>query len=103
MSLLREELITNHLLLDYFDMWGEFNIKNVDDPKTIRYYNLLENHIKNQIDAGIRWLESEEARDFFFGESQYQREVFKALEDEWDEILSAKYPSVCGYERTYPI
>ena len=91
---LREELITNHLLLDYFDMWEEFNIKNVDDPKTIRYYNLLENHIKNQIDATIRWLESDRARDYFFGEAKYQKEVFSALENEWDEILSHRYPSV---------
>lgn len=32
--------------------------------------------------------------DYFFGEAEYQREVFQALEDEWDEILEAKYPSV---------
>ena len=94
MSILREELITNHLLLDYFDMWDEFDIHKVDDPRTIRYYNLLENHINNQIDATIRWLESEEARDYFFGEAEYQKEIFAALEDEWDEILSAKYPSI---------
>ena len=94
MSILREELITNHLLLDYFDMWDEFDIQKVEDPKTIRYYNLIENHINNQIDASIRWLESDQARDYFFGEAKYQKEVFSALEDEWDEILSAKYPSV---------
>ena len=94
MSILREELITNHLLLDYFDMWDEFDITKVEDPKTIRYFELLENHIKNQIDASIKWLESDEAREYFFGETEYQREVFSALEDEWDEILSAKYPSV---------
>lgn len=94
MSILREELITNHLLLDYFDMWEEFDISKVEDPKTIRYYDLLMNHIQNQIDAGIKWLDSDEARDYFFGESQYQKEVFSALEDEWDEILEGKYPSV---------
>lgn len=94
MSILREELITNHLLLDYFDMWDEFDITKVEDPNTIRYFELLENHIKNQIDATVRWLESDEARDYFFGEAKYQRDVFRALEDEWDEILSAKYPSV---------
>ena len=94
MPILKEELITNHLLLDYFDMWEEFNIKNVDDPKTVRYYNLLENHISNQIDATVRWLESDEARDYFFSEAEYQQDVFRALEDEWDEILEGKYPSV---------
>ena len=48
MSILREELITNHLLLDYFDLWDEFDIRKVDDPKTVRYYDLLMNHIQNQ-------------------------------------------------------
>ncbi|WP_458405990.1 phage minor head protein [Methanobrevibacter sp.] len=94
MSILREELITNHLLLDYFDLWDEFDIRKVDDPKTVRYYDLLMNHIQNQIDAGVKWLESDEARDYFYGESEYQREVFRALEDEWDSILEGKYPSV---------
>ena len=94
MTILREELITNHLLLDYFDMWDEFDIQKVEDPKIIRYYDLLENHIKNQIDATIKWLESDQARDYFFSESEYQRDVFRALEDEWDSILEGKYPSV---------
>lgn len=94
MSILREELITNHMLLDYFDMWEEFDIQKVDDPKTIRYYNLLENHIQNQIDATIKWIESEDAREYFFGESEYQQDVFRSLEDEWDSILESKYPSV---------
>lgn len=94
MSILREELITNHLLLDYFGLWDEFDIKKVDDVKTIRYYNLLSNLLDNQIDASIRWLESDEARDYFFGETEYQTEVFRALEDEWDSILEGKYPSV---------
>ena len=94
MTILREELITNHLLLDYFDMWDEFDIQKVEDPKTIRYYDLIMNHLQNQIDAGIKWLESDEARDYFFSESEYQREVFQALEDEWDNILEDKYPSV---------
>lgn len=94
MSILKEELITNHLLLDYFDLWDEFDIRKVDDPKTVRYYELLMNHIQNQIDTGIKWLESDEARDYFYGESQYQTEVFRALENEWDDILSNKYPSV---------
>lgn len=94
MSILREELITNHLLLDYFDMWDEFDITKVNDPKTIRYYDLIMNLINNQIDAGIKWLDSDDARDYFFSESEYQQEVFRSLEDEWDSILEGKYNSV---------
>ena len=94
MSILREELITNHLLLDYFDLWDEFNIKSANDTQEVRYYNQLMNLINGQLDAGIRWLDSDEAEQYFKGESKYQREVFQALEDEWDEILSSKYSSV---------
>ena len=94
MSILREELITNHLLLDYFDLWDEFDIKSSNDTYEVRYYNQLMNLINGQLDAGIRWLDSEEAREYFFGESEYQREVFRALEDEWDSILEGKYSSV---------
>ena len=94
MSILREKLITNHLLLDYFDLWDEFDIKSANDTREVRYYNLLMNLINGQLDAGIRWLDSDEAREYFFGETEYQREVFQALEDEWDTILEGKYSSV---------
>lgn len=94
MSILREELITNHLLLDYFDLWDEFNIKSANDTREVRYYNQLMNLIEGQLDAGIRWLDSDDARDYFFGESEYQQKVFRALEDEWDSILESKYSSV---------
>ena len=94
MSILKEELITNHLLLDYFDLWDEFDIKSANNTHEVRYYNQLMNLIEGQLDAGIRWLDSQEARDYFFGESEYQREVFRSLEDEWDSILEGKYNSV---------
>ncbi|WP_458456205.1 phage minor head protein [Methanobrevibacter sp.] len=94
MSILREELITNHLLLDYFDLWDEFDIKSANDTQEVRYYNLLMNLINGQIDAGIRWLNSDDAKEYFKGETEYQREVFQALEDEWDSILESKYNSV---------
>ena len=94
MSILREELITNHLLLDYFDLWDEFDIKSANDAREVRYYNLLMNLINNQLDAGIKWLDSDNAREYFFGENEYQRGVFESLEGEWNEILSAKYPSI---------
>ena len=94
MTILREELITNHLLLDYFDMWDEFDIKSANDTREVRYYNQLMNLIESQLDAGIRWLDSNDAKDYFRGESEYQQEVFRALEDEWDSILEGKYSSV---------
>ncbi len=95
MKIKEERIKTNLLLLlDYFDMWDEFHYKSINDTKTMRYYNLITNLIDNQIDAGIRWLDSKEAEEYFKGETAYQQEVFNALEDEWDNILEGKYNSV---------
>lgn len=94
MNIEKERIKTNLLLLDYFDMWDEFHYKSINDTKTMRYYNLITNLIDNQIDAGIRWLDSPEAEEYFKGETAYQQEVFNALEDEWDKILEGKYNSV---------
>lgn len=94
MKIKEERIKTNLLLLDYFDMWDEFHYKSINDTKTMRYYNLITNLIDNQIDAGIRWLDSKEAEEYFKGETAYQKEVFNALEDEWDNILEGKYNSV---------
>ena len=94
MDIKEERIKTNLLMLDYFDMWDEFHFKSINDTKTLRYYNLISNLIDSQIGASIRWLDSEEAEEYFKGESTYQTEVFQVLENEWDEILEAKYLSV---------
>lgn len=94
MKIEEERIITNLLLLDYFDMWDEFDIKSLNDTKEARYYNLISILIDDQIDAGIRWIDSPQAEEYFKGESAYQKEVFQALEDEWDTILESKYNSV---------
>ncbi len=93
-NIAHERLITNKLLLDHLNMWDEFDIKSVDDNKTVRYYNRIMNHIDDEIEAGLKWLDSEEAEKYFKGESQYHHKVFQSLEDEWDSILEGKYPSV---------
>ena len=94
MNIKEERIKTNILLLDYFDMWDEFHFKSINDIKTARYYNLISNLIDSQIDAGLRWIDSEEAEEYFKGESAYQIDVFNSLEDEWESILEDKYPSV---------
>ena len=90
----REKQITNQLMLNHLNMWDEFDIKSVDDTKTVRYYNRIMNHINDQLDAGVKWLDTDEAQKYFKGESQYHQEVFQSLEDEWDSILESKYDSV---------
>lgn len=94
MNIEKERIITNLLMLDYFDMWDDFHFKTINDVKTMRYYNLIENLINSQIDASIRWLDSKEAEEYFKGESAYQKEIFQKLEDEWEEMLENKYPSI---------
>lgn len=93
-NIAQERLITNKLMLNHLDMWDEFDIKSVDDTQTVRYYNRIMNHINDQLDAGVKWLDSDEAEKYFKEESQYHQKVFQSLEDEWDSILEGKYPSV---------
>ena len=52
------------------------------------------NHIDDEIEAGLKWLDSEEAEKYFKEESQYHHKVFQSLEDEWDSILESKYDSI---------
>ncbi|WP_407454424.1 phage minor head protein [Methanobrevibacter sp.] len=94
MNIEEERIKTNLLMLDYFEMWDDFHCKSINDIKTARYYNLISNLIDSQLDATIRWIDSEEAEEYFKGESAYQREVFQTLEDEWESILESKYDSV---------
>ena len=68
--------------------------QSANDTQEVRYYNQLMTLIEGQLDAGIRWLDSDDAKEYFTGETEYQREVFQALEDEWDDLLSSKYSSV---------
>ena len=76
-NIAHERLITNKLMLDHLDMWDEFDIKSVDDTKTVRYYNHIMNHINDEIEAGLKWLDSEEAEKYFKEESQYHHKVYK--------------------------
>lgn len=94
MNINEERIKTNLLMLDYFYMWDDFHYKSINDTKTLRYYNLISNLIDSQLGAGIKWLDSKEAEKYFKGESVYQTELFQSLEEEWDEILEEKYPSV---------
>ena len=89
-----ERIKTNHMLLTELDMWDEFTVKSINDEWTLRYYNYIMNLLNSQVDEAINWLDSDDARELFFGEAKYQQELFRALEDEWDEILESKYPSV---------
>ncbi|WP_407462768.1 phage minor head protein [Methanobrevibacter sp.] len=89
-----ERIKTNLLLMDELDYWDELTVKAINDEWTLRYYNHIMNLLNNQVDESIKWLDSEEAKELFYGEAEYQHELFRALEDQWDEILENKYPSI---------
>ena len=89
-----ERIKTNLLLMDELDMWDEFTVKAINDEWTLRYYNIIMNLLNNQVDEAVKWLDSEDARQLFYDEAEYQYGLFQSLEDEWDEILENKYPSI---------
>ena len=80
--------------MDELDMWGEFTVKAINDEWTLRYYTLLMNLLNSQVDEAVKWLDTEEAQEYYYDEAKYQYQLFKALEDQWDEILENKYPGV---------
>lgn len=89
-----ERIKTNLLLMDELDMWDEFTVKAINDEWTLRYYNHIMNLLNSQVDESIKWLDSEEARQLFYDEAEYQYGLFQSLEDEWDTILENKYDSI---------
>ena len=89
-----ERIKTNHMLMYELDMWDEFTVKAINDEWTLRYYTLLMNLLNSQVDEAVKWLDTEEAQEYYYDEAQYQYQLFKALEDQWDNILENKYPSV---------
>lgn len=89
-----ERIKTNHMLMDELGMWDEFTIKAINDEWTLRYYNHIMNLLNNQVDESIKWLDSEDARQLFYDEAEYQYGLFQSLEDEWDTILENKFDSI---------
>lgn len=89
-----ERIKTNRLLMDDLNYWDELTIKYTFDSFENNYFIGLMQLINQQLDNGVEWLDSKEARAFFYGETQYQKEVFEALESQWDRILSGKYETI---------
>lgn len=90
----KERIKTNHLLLDELDYWDELDIKNNNDPYVNKHYREIMQIINQQLDTSIEWLDSQEAKDYFYGEMQYQKDIFELMESQWDRILSGKYDKI---------
>ena len=90
-----ERIITNKMLIDDLGLWDEFRInKTRDDTNVQRYYNLISNILDYQLTASRQWLSSPQARVYYLQESEYTKEIFQSLDDEWDDILSRNYDNV---------
>ena len=90
----KERIKTNLLLMDDLNYWEELTIKNNFDDYEGEYQEGLIKLINRQIQNGIKWLESQEAKNFFYNELEYQQEVFQTLETQWERILSGMYETV---------
>lgn len=84
---------TNWLLLEDLEFWDEFTTKAITDPDTEDYFKQIDQAIDDKLAETIKWLDSDEAKEYFQQEAEYQEEVFEALEDEWDDILSGEIAS----------
>lgn len=84
---------TNWLLLDDLEFWDEFTTKAITDPDTEDYFKQIDQAIDDKLAETIKWLDSDEAKEYFQQEAEYQEEVFEALEDKWDDILSGEIAS----------
>ena len=86
--------LTNQLLIEELGLWDIFDSKSIDDDKTRRYYQLIDDLIDTQIGESIAWLQSDEAKEYFFKQVELQKEIFDALEDSWDTIFDEGYEKV---------
>lgn len=90
----QDRILTNQLLLDELELWNLFDSKSIDDDQTQKYYQLIDDLLDSQIGESIAWLQSDDAEEYFFEQVGLQKEIFDALEDEWDNILNQSYSSV---------
>lgn len=90
----KERIKTNHLLMDELNYDEELIIKQNDDGYTNQYFRELMQFINQQINESVDWIDSQEAKDFFYGEIKYQNDVFESLDSQWDRILNGKYETI---------
>lgn len=88
-----ERIETNQLLLELTDI--DLTVKSLRDTvEAQKYYNVISNHIDNQLQSAIDWIDSDEAKEFFFNDAYYQGEIWDSLEEDWDNILSGQYETI---------
>ena len=94
MITVNDPALTNMLLIEELGLWELFDSKSINDDKTKQYYQLIDDLLDTQIGESIAWLQSDEAKEHFFEQSELQKEIFDALEDSWDTIFDGHYEKV---------
>lgn len=94
MITVNDPALTNILLIEELGLWELFDSKSIKDDKTKQYYQLIDDLLDSQIGESIAWLQSDEAKEHFFKQSELQKEIFDALEDSWDTIFDGHYEKV---------
>ena len=89
-----KRILTNRLFIDEINLWNQYAIKKNDDDYTKEYYSRLVELIDESLLESINWLDSEEAKNFFFNEVKYQQDLFDDLEEYLDEILDKEFISI---------
>lgn len=92
-----DRILTNQLLIEDLELEEEFTEKSLkDNIQLMKYYRLISQQIDDTLQASVKWIDSPEAKEFFFNEAYYQQEIWESLDEEWDNILSGKYETIDG-------
>lgn len=92
-----DRILTNQLLIEDLELEEEFTEKSLrDNIQLMKYYRLINQRLDDMLQASIYWINSREAKEFFFNEAYYQQEIWQSLDNEWDNILSSNYETIDG-------
>lgn len=87
MIITEKRITTNLLLMDDLNFWETFNVKKLFDDEASYFEKIIEN-INKQLNKTIEFLNNGEAVTYYADEGKYRREIFNALDDEINKILS---------------
>lgn len=92
---LEDRILTNQLLIEDLKLEELFTEKSLrDDVQLMKYYRLISQQIEDTLQASVDWIDSDEAKDFFFNEAYKQQEIWESLDEDWDAILSGQYETI---------
>lgn len=78
-------IAANHELMKAIN-FADLNSKNLN-AEEIKYLTDLSSMINTHIDEYVKWLESDEARKYFFDNVKLNKEVFEAIDEKLDDII----------------